>query len=101
MTQERLHKDTDNKDTDKTLREYIVFLKENGFNKEAEYYETEVVKLLKSFCPAPLDLTTAEVVATIYSIKDSMVAAENAMNEMLQQVRLEGRERLWEVDLGN
>lgn len=55
-----------------SLRAYIGFLRDNGFIEEADYYEQDVVNVLKrAQIPDPLSLTTRDVVATLYGIVDA------------------------------
>ena len=57
----------------KTLKDYIEFLRQNGFAQEAYFYETDVVKLLKTFgCEDPLAMSTDEVPAKLYAIYDAL-----------------------------
>lgn len=59
-----------------TLSEYIVFLRKHRFIEDADFYENDVVAVLKKAgIPDPINLTTREVVATLYGIID---AAENS-----------------------
>lgn len=71
-----------------TLRNYIAFLREHGFNKEADYYENDVVSVLKQAGVSnPAMLSTREVVATLYGIIDA-AATSSIINS-----------RPWEVEL--
>ncbi len=57
----------------KTLKDYIAFLRENHLSQEANFYSIEVVGLLQKYgIPSPLDMSTQEVMATLYSLKDSL-----------------------------
>lgn len=70
------------------LREYIAFLREHNFHKEADYYEIEVVDVLKKAgIPCPLTLMTKEVVAALYGIVDAAEASVAANTKS------------WEVEL--
>lgn len=58
----------------KTLRDYIAYQRENGYMQEADYFEKEVVAILKQFgCENPLDLDHKEVGAKLAEINNSLV----------------------------
>lgn len=59
----------------KTLREYIAYQRDNGYMQEADYFETEVVKILKQFgCENPLELDADVVPTKLYEIQDALTA---------------------------
>ncbi len=70
-----------------TLREYIAYLREHNFIEEADFYENDVVAVLKKAgIPDPISLSTREVVASLYGIID----AAEAVN---------ANAKAWEVEL--
>ena len=78
------------KPTTHSLREYIAFLREHRYMEDADFYENDVVAVLKQAgIPDPINLTTREVVATLYGIID---AAE------LVQVQSQ-RNNAWDMEL--
>lgn len=77
-----------------SLREYVKFLRDNNFLKEASYYEKEVVNTLeKAGFRDPLSLMTKEVVAALYAIVDAADAASAAEETQI------ANSRPWEVEL--
>ena len=63
--------------TQKTLADYVKFLRKNKFAIEANFYSVEVVRLLKQIgVTAPLDMTTEEVMATLYGAYDILKSQE-------------------------
>jgi hypothetical protein len=57
----------------KTLSDYIAFLRANGFVKEAVFYETEVVRILRmAGCDDPLEMSTEQVCIKLYEFYDSL-----------------------------
>jgi hypothetical protein len=75
----------------KTLREYIEFLRANGFDKEASFYETEVVGILKMVrCDDPLEMSTEDVVAKLYEVYNQLELAAETISK--------GQNR-WDVEL--
>jgi len=66
--------------TDKTLREYLEFLRAHGFASEARFYNNEVVKIVSTstgFSPAQvLELPTKKVIEALIRAKDMLNKVE-------------------------
>ena len=59
-----------------TLCEYIAFLRKHNYTEDADFYEEDVVMVLKKAgIPDPIMMTTRGAIAALYSIID---AAEEA-----------------------
>ena len=59
----------------KTLKDYIAFLEENHLTKEANFYSVEVVGVLSRLgIAAPLDMSTKEVISTLYKAHETLQA---------------------------
>lgn len=77
----------------KTLADYIAFLRENGFEQDAHYFETEVVAMLGQFgCEKPLELDADVVPKKLYEIQDALSAE-------LAQIQNMGTNKKWDVVL--
>jgi hypothetical protein len=76
---------------DKTLKEYIEFLRANGLNDEAAFFETEVIKILKlAGCENPLEMSTEQVCIKLYEFHDSL--------ELMAETLKKGSDK-WDVEL--
>lgn len=71
--------------TDKTLREYIDFLRKHGFATEASYYNNTVVKIVSVSTgftlDQVLDLPTKKVIEALIKAKDLIESIEPAKKE--------------------
>ena len=58
----------------KTFADYIAYLRENGLEQDAHFYETEVVTLLKMFGhDKPLEMNYEDVVPKLKEINNNLV----------------------------
>jgi len=72
-----------------TLSEYIAFLRKHNFIEDADFYENDVVAVLKKAgIPDPINLSTREVVSLLYGIIDAAEA-----------VNINAKAGAWEVEL--
>lgn len=70
-----------------TLQEYIRFLRKHNFIEDADFYENDVVAVLKKAGVLnPIDLTTREVMSLLYGIIDAAEQSQQSHNA-------------WEVEL--
>jgi len=67
--------------TDKTLREYLEFLKEKGFITEASFYSNEVVTIVSMSTGLTLnqvlDLPTKKVIEALVRLQDQLQAMKS------------------------
>jgi len=96
MTQEKLQVNIDMIDNNdnKTLSDYIIFLQNNGFHKEADFYINDVCNLLKQYgdesCHYPLNMLTKDVITNLYLINDALQSTISSLKK--------GGD-VWEVEL--
>jgi hypothetical protein len=96
MTQETSQNNISSVDDDdqRTLADYVIFLQNNGFNREADFYLNDVCNLLKTYgsssCQYPLQMMTKDVIANLYLINDALQAAASS---------LKSKGDVWDIEL--
>lgn len=77
----------------KTLADYIAFLRDNGYMQEADYFEKEVVAMLKQFgCENPLELDADVVPTKLYEIQEGLAQQLIVLQNMMPTKK-------WDVEL--